>query len=179
MQTRALTCRLLPTQGANGLIRRPDWEDDHPNVDPWFIPAATPTNMAVSVGSFHPDVGTTYAAGTAVPSDHPSVHASYTAILPTSHPNIDTILADPANNPLPWSVPALFHSPSTLSTQSHRCTYLHLLLIAGGTQSCHSLSAEFCQSRSPSRSQRSTPTSTLRTLPALHTRSTTLQSTRC
>eukprot|EP00037_Helgoeca_nana_P028113 m.327828 g.327828 ORF g.327828 m.327828 type:complete len:890 (+) comp27684_c0_seq1:429-3098(+) len=93
--------------GANGLIRRPDWEDDHPNVDPWFIPAATPTNMAVSVGSFHPDVGTTYAAGTAVPSDHPSVHASYTAILPTSHPNIDTILADPANNPLPWWHPEL------------------------------------------------------------------------
>eukprot|EP00038_Savillea_parva_P018065 m.22326 g.22326 ORF g.22326 m.22326 type:complete len:1212 (+) comp3975_c0_seq2:424-4059(+) len=94
--------------GNEGFLRRPDeYPSDHPNLDLYFVPAPAPSGMTVSTGHYHPDVDAEYARGTAVSSAHPSIQSSLSSHLPSGHPNVDTLLANPASNPLPWWHPPL------------------------------------------------------------------------
>lgn len=89
--------------GPRGLIRRPDnIDNDHPNLDRIFIPAPPPANMAVSVGHYHPDVTASYRAGVPISSTHPNMMQLLARSLPSTHPNVDNQLRNPAANPLPW-----------------------------------------------------------------------------
>ena len=56
---------------------------------------------AVCGSRYHPNATTSFASGTAMPSAHPSVQDMMASVLGTWHPNVDAILLDPANNPMP------------------------------------------------------------------------------
>jgi hypothetical protein len=52
-------------------------------------------------------VTSSFANGTAMPSTHSSVQTMMASILGTWHPNVDAILRDPINNPMPTLHPPL------------------------------------------------------------------------
>ena len=65
-----------------------------------------PVEFSVSVSNYHTNVDAAFAAGGPLPSSHPSVHALVAAALPAGHPDLDAVLADPINNPVPsWHPP--------------------------------------------------------------------------
>ena len=79
----------------------------HPHIDQFILRGAGAPLPQVSIGFYHPDVAVSYAAGTAVSSRHPSIQAMMADSLPVGHPNVDTLLANPAAHPLPELHPAL------------------------------------------------------------------------
>ncbi len=56
---------------------------------------------------YHPDIDASYKAKKAVPTGHPKVHALFAADMPASHPNLDTLLANPGAHPMPSWHPAV------------------------------------------------------------------------
>jgi Ferric reductase like transmembrane component/FAD-binding domain/Ferric reductase NAD binding domain len=92
---------LLRNPGANPL---PSW---HPPINPWVTSSAQP-NFQITTPFWHSfyDIEATYKAGTAVPDSHPNQHAALASVMPSNHPNIDTLLRNPGANPLPsWHPP--------------------------------------------------------------------------
>eukprot|EP00038_Savillea_parva_P004495 m.138613 g.138613 ORF g.138613 m.138613 type:complete len:1032 (-) comp11487_c0_seq1:152-3247(-) len=85
-----------------GFLCRPDeYDNDHPNLDRYFVPAPPPANMQVSIGFYHPDVDASYRAGVRISTTHPSIQSALLAHLPSGHPNVDTLLANPSSHPIP------------------------------------------------------------------------------
>eukprot|EP00978_Attheya_sp_CCMP212_P020568 scaffold59034_cov42-Attheya_sp.AAC.3 len=65
----------------------------------------------ISTFSFHPDVDASYAAGTPMSDEHPSVQFMMLAYLPVSHRDCDIMLRNPLEYPLPsWHPPLLQHA---------------------------------------------------------------------
>jgi hypothetical protein len=102
---------------------------DHPRVSRYFVvtaaspnqPARTSTGKTLQIPGFHPDIGSSYAAGTGYPQSHPSMNARLASILPAGHPNVDAAMANPAANPLPPGHPPLnqyFVKPGQTGTQA-------------------------------------------------------------
>jgi len=81
----------------------PSW---HPPLE-GFVARRSPVVLNVSVGAYHPAVDDAFGAGTAISANHPSVHAMFASVLSSTHPNLDAVLRDPANNPLPSNHPPL------------------------------------------------------------------------
>lgn len=80
----------------------PDW---HPALNDFVLKRA-PIEFETKVSAYHPDVDLSYKEGTPISSDHPSVQTLFDFVLPASHPNVDELLRDPSNNPLPdWHPP--------------------------------------------------------------------------
>ena len=93
--------------GSKGWAQRPRLLPElHPDLDNYFLIAEPPVGMTTSVYSSHPDVDIQYAAGVAVPEWHPNVSFP-TGALPSTHPNVNAMLRDPANNPLPAWHPSI------------------------------------------------------------------------
>ena len=76
--------------------------------------------MIKSIAAAHPNIDAKYAAGIAVPSYHPPVTFPVGG-LPDTHPDIDALLRDPANNPLPAWHPRLgsFYLYDAFETKSN------------------------------------------------------------
>jgi hypothetical protein len=86
--------------------------EDHPPIDRYFPRLPTPSTEVSAVSAFHPDVDAAYARGGRISlAWHPSVSAllrrNNPTLLPTGHPDVDTLLADPAAHPLPAWHPKL------------------------------------------------------------------------
>ena len=62
----------------------------------------------VNVTAYHPDVDWSYTNGVGInASKHPDINERLRHELPATHPNVDKLLADPSNNPLPDWHPAI------------------------------------------------------------------------
>ena len=81
----------------------PAW---HPRLGIFQSRQSEPT-LRMQVSAFHPDANASYAAGTAVSAQHPSVQNFLRSVLPGTHPDVDLILRDPGSYPLPGWHPAV------------------------------------------------------------------------
>ncbi len=80
----------------------------HPAIDPWIGNRTQPSYSPdrVTVRYWHPPVTVPYNLGHPVPATHPYVHDMLADVMPTNHPNLTTLLANPAANPIPaWHPP--------------------------------------------------------------------------
>jgi hypothetical protein len=79
----------------------------HPKLEEFILRGAGPRLPEVSIGFYHPSVDASYAAGTPYSSTHPLLQPTFAASLPSGHPNVDTLLANPGAHPLPTLHPDL------------------------------------------------------------------------
>eukprot|EP00035_Acanthoeca_spectabilis_P003806 m.95688 g.95688 ORF g.95688 m.95688 type:complete len:442 (+) comp12337_c0_seq1:269-1594(+) len=63
--------------------------------------------IQVAVSGFHINVDEAMAAGRAMGAKHPSVHTMMATGMSPTHPNVDAILRDPVNNPMPSTHPKI------------------------------------------------------------------------
>ena len=78
----------------------------HPRLSRWQNRLPEPM-LRHNVSFYHPNVTEQYAAGVGIDiSKHPSIQRFLEDVLPERHPNVDAVLADPSDNPLPDWHPA-------------------------------------------------------------------------
>eukprot|EP00978_Attheya_sp_CCMP212_P042419 scaffold258200_cov77-Attheya_sp.AAC.1 len=83
----------------------PSW---HPKLEELIKRRKEEELPQISTFSFHPDVDASYAAGTPMSHEHPSVQLMMLAYLPESHRDCDIMLRNPLEYPLPsWHPPLL------------------------------------------------------------------------
>ena len=74
----------------------------HPTIENYITHYNT-NSIVTNVSAWHADPDVAYAAGKSIGSWHPSVDALFRnhkpALLPTGHPNLDTLLGDPSSHP--------------------------------------------------------------------------------
>ena len=88
--------------GRNGWIQQPPrYPNDHPNLNNYFVNDPVPPSIPVQAIEWHPDVQSSYNAGKKMPDGHPIVMDLLSLSLPPDHPDVDVMLKDPSQYPLP------------------------------------------------------------------------------
>jgi hypothetical protein len=100
----------------------PDW---HPLLSAFNTPQRKPPPVPTTY--YHPDVDDAYAKDEGISEKHPSIQNKYARYIPSSHPDIDQVLADPAGNPLPDWHPLLseFNRPGPEPIVAIPVTFYH------------------------------------------------------
>ena len=111
----------------------PDW---HPVLDDLQQRSAE-VSLQMNVTFYHPNIAERYAAGIGAKiKDHPDIAEYFASVTPSTHPNINEMLAHPADHPIPdWhiSLDVLQVSVVSPSATVHRAVYamltIHFILI--------------------------------------------------
>lgn len=88
--------------GPTGLLRVPrDYPANHPNLDALFPLGDQPAGLRVSISDYHPNISSSWAAGTVYPG-HVAVYSHLQSYLPSTHVDVDIFLRNPSVFTQPW-----------------------------------------------------------------------------